>query len=83
MPALSHPADTAGILEAILAGYVALPGKLACQSCIEEATREKEAEVTEVTVLIKEPRKPLLEASAPDLDKVAPSTSSGDQPPQV
>lgn len=50
---------------------------------MEEKRREKEANFQEVTAFIKEYFRGSILESAPNLDKLVPSTPSGSQPPQV
>lgn len=54
-------------------GAPALPDKLACHTCFEEATREKETDAKELTNIIREST---LQVSAPEMDRPAPSTSA-------
>lgn len=58
-------------------GAQALPDKLACQACFEEATREKEMDAREVSNIIRESiKESILQVSATEPNRPAQSASS-------
>ncbi|XP_077306678.1 ubiquitin-conjugating enzyme E2 U isoform X2 [Lithobates pipiens] len=59
-----------------ICGAPALPEKLACRSCFNEATKEKEADARIATDLIRESVRESILATAPAMEVTVPSTST-------